>query len=122
AGPGQRLLGLLAAEQEAPEQRTRLVGRQLRLALAGLEHRARGAERLGVLGQVADLGVVAAAHVAGGERRVADERAQQRGLAAAVGADERDVLAALEDRKSTRLNSSHVEISYAVFCLKKKKK
>src|SRR5690349_22644878 len=27
-----------------------------------------------------------------------------------------------EDRKSTRLNSSHVEISYAVFCLKKKKK
>src|SRR5207249_9283481 len=27
-----------------------------------------------------------------------------------------------EDRKSTRLNSSHVSISYAVFCLKKKKK
>src|SRR3989442_11920724 len=29
---------------------------------------------------------------------------------------------ALIDRKSTRLNSSHVRISYAVFCLKKKKK
>src|SRR5207249_7005951 len=29
--------------------------------------------------------------------------------------------AALLDRKSTRLNSSHVSISYAVFCLKKKK-
>src|SRR6266496_5032334 len=28
---------------------------------------------------------------------------------------------AARDRKSTRLNSSHVEISYAVFCLKKKK-
>src|SRR5690625_5656511 len=28
----------------------------------------------------------------------------------------------LEDRKSTRLNSSHVAISYAVFCLKKKTK
>src|SRR5437870_10716776 len=28
----------------------------------------------------------------------------------------------LADRKSTRLNSSHVAISYAVFCLKKKKK
>src|SRR5690606_41139611 len=28
----------------------------------------------------------------------------------------------LEDRKSTRLNSSHVKISYAVFCLKKKNK
>src|SRR5690349_21932231 len=31
-------------------------------------------------------------------------------------------LDAVRDRKSTRLNSSHVEISYAVFCLKKKKK
>src|SRR5690349_22535831 len=30
--------------------------------------------------------------------------------------------AAEGDRKSTRLNSSHVEISYAVFCLKKKTK
>src|SRR5262245_65544378 len=30
--------------------------------------------------------------------------------------------AQLEDRKSTRLNSSHLGISYAVFCLKKKKK
>src|SRR5690554_6063106 len=38
----------------------------------------------------------------------------------------RDVAAQLSagvtDRKSTRLNSSHVRISYAVFCLKKKKK
>src|SRR3989442_5023583 len=32
------------------------------------------------------------------------------------------VLASNTDRKSTRLNSSHVRISYAVFCLKKKKK
>src|SRR2546427_9183854 len=31
-------------------------------------------------------------------------------------------LARHEDRKSTRLNSSHSQISYAVFCLKKKKK
>src|SRR5690349_24004374 len=31
------------------------------------------------------------------------------------------VLVQTRDRKSTRLNSSHVEISYAVFCLKKKK-
>src|SRR5690349_23305022 len=36
-------------------------------------------------------------------------------LAHAPGAKQRD-------RKSTRLNSSHVEISYAVFCLKKKNK
>src|SRR5438034_4990503 len=32
------------------------------------------------------------------------------------------ILAVLGDRKSTRLNSSHTVISYAVFCLKKKKK
>src|SRR3712207_8668824 len=32
-----------------------------------------------------------------------------------------DVLADRTDRKSTRLNSSHANISYAVFCLKKKK-
>src|SRR3712207_8988727 len=31
------------------------------------------------------------------------------------------VLIARQDRKSTRLNSSHANISYAVFCLKKKK-
>src|SRR5690554_7448595 len=39
-------------------------------------------------------------------------------------ADERGgrVMAVGRDRKSTRLNSSHVRISYAVFCLKKKKK
>src|SRR3712207_7477784 len=32
------------------------------------------------------------------------------------------ILARRRDRKSTRLNSSHANISYAVFCLKKKKK
>src|SRR5690625_3005183 len=31
-----------------------------------------------------------------------------------------DIAIKIEDRKSTRLNSSHVAISYAVFCLKKK--
>src|SRR2546428_1378375 len=34
----------------------------------------------------------------------------------------RRVSVAVRDRKSTRLNSSHDQISYAVFCLKKKKK
>src|SRR5947207_11927381 len=33
-----------------------------------------------------------------------------------------DIFEQFEDRKSTRLNSSHTVISYAVFCLKKKKK
>src|SRR5690349_23902171 len=41
------------------------------------------------------------------------------GLAATIAAGTSVVTA---DRKSTRLNSSHVEISYAVFCLKKKKR
>src|SRR2546427_6997198 len=64
----------------------------------------------------------------GGERR-ADHGAQGRGddgarreprlLHRLEGAD---VGEALRDRKSTRLNSSHSQISYAVFCLKKKKK
>src|SRR5438445_2049256 len=39
-----------------------------------------------------------------------------------VGMDCRRSGYADEDRKSTRLNSSHANISYAVFCLKKKKK
>src|SRR2546430_5849791 len=39
------------------------------------------------------------------------------GIAASVGAVEDEA-----DRKSTRLNSSHSQISYAVFCLKKKKR
>src|SRR3712207_8341551 len=42
-----------------------------------------------------------------------------------IGEIERTILllkaAGLSDRKSTRLNSSHANISYAVFCLKKKK-
>src|SRR3712207_7199010 len=43
------------------------------------------------------------------------EREQERGDQPLLGR-------AQEDRKSTRLNSSHANISYAVFCLKKKKK
>src|SRR2546430_9913675 len=43
---------------------------------------------------------------------------RRRGLAAHSG----DAVVAGEDRKSTRLNSSHSQISYAVFCLKKKRK
>src|SRR3712207_9134915 len=34
--------------------------------------------------------------------------------------EDQSVLERVEDRKSTRLNSSHANISYAVFCLKKK--
>src|SRR5206468_9430046 len=48
----------------------------------------------------------------------AEEVAPAGGLAATDG---KRMLALVRDRKSTRLNSSHDQISYAVFCLKKKK-
>src|SRR2546430_10977196 len=54
-----------------------------------------------------------AARRAGGHNRVHDERDD---------AARRLPWGARPDRKSTRLNSSHSQISYAVFCLKKKKK
>src|SRR5688572_31727798 len=49
-------------------------------------------------------------------RRLRRRRHQRQRAAAQV------LRAAVGDRKSTRLNSSHSQISYAVFCLKKKKK
>src|SRR5690606_41674792 len=49
--------------------------------------------------------------------------AVERGAAAQLSREKLAVGAAdVQDRKSTRLNSSHVKISYAVFCLKKKKR
>src|SRR3712207_7327629 len=53
-------------------------------------------------------------------RIVAADRARRLGFAFVH--PERDRGRVHEDRKSTRLNSSHANISYAVFCLKKKKK
>src|SRR4051794_25487352 len=53
--PGQRLLRLLAAEQEAAEQRARLVRREAGRALTRLEHGPGRAQLLGVLREVADL-------------------------------------------------------------------
>src|SRR3712207_8861856 len=58
----------------------------------------------------------------GREPRAADGRGQSSandGAPDALDASNREEH--LEDRKSTRLNSSHANISYAVFCLKKKK-
>src|SRR5690606_40316032 len=45
-----------------------------------------------------------------------DDRVEGDGVGVVVGGSHRE---AVEDRKSTRLNSSHVKTSYAVFCLKK---
>src|SRR3712207_8425011 len=69
--------------------------------------------------------LVVAAGAERDEQRDEDEAAEDRdvdgGLAdgAAVGGEK--VRHGWPDRKSTRLNSSHANISYAVFCLKKKK-
>src|SRR2546430_10377889 len=49
-----------------------------------------------------------------GDHRCIGIRKEQQGL-------QRSAEEVLADRKSTRLNSSHSQISYAVFCLKKKK-
>src|SRR2546421_4460283 len=78
-------------------------------------------------------GAVAAAAQVGGAlarqlRRVAEQdRAIGQLRVRGAGVEERvdrpaEALAGQVDRKSTRLNSSHDQISYAVFCLKKKKK
>src|SRR5690349_21953942 len=58
-------------------------------------------------------------------RMVTSARQPRRKRAAHASASRRRVSSEVkttQDRKSTRLNSSHVEISYAVFCLKKKKR
>src|SRR5688572_31556137 len=74
----------------------------------GLEARGRGRAR----GRRADL-LPALAHGPGRPSQLPRRRAASLGLGHH---------GALQDRKSTRLNSSHSQISYAVFCLKKKKK
>ncbi len=93
----QRLLGLLAGEQEPPQERPRLVGRQSRGALRGLQWRAgaAGRELVGVLAQVAELDVVPCAQLARLELPATGERLDQRRLAGAVGAHQRYMLATL---------------------------
>src|SRR3712207_7066014 len=57
-----------------------------------------------------------------GARAAPWPRAPDRVRARRAPSGHRRRLPAVGDRKSTRLNSSHANISYAVFCLKKKKK
>src|SRR5690349_23444613 len=60
-------------------------------------------------------------NVGGGDARVGQFAGEGQRNRAAAGAEvQHRAWREREDRKSTRLNSSHVEISYAVFCLKKK--
>src|SRR5699024_9220700 len=98
------------------------------LGVVGLDHRqVRGfAEMVGVAAERRDLGVVVVGVVdgalgaMGAQRLDHGEDPGEGGLLVpgAVGGAQHH---GLQDRKSTRLNSSHVSISYAVFCLKKKK-
>src|SRR3712207_7866013 len=54
-------------------------------------------------------------------RSLGDDRVEVPIALGEVRAQRRELGRVREDRKSTRLNSSHANISYAVFCLKKKK-
>src|SRR2546426_8402937 len=54
--------------------------------------------------------------------RFVRERLEHEGIMIVTGFAAERVTCEARDRKSTRLNSSHLVISYAVFCLKKKKK
>ena len=69
---------------------------QLGLALRGVEHGALAGGGVGVLGEVAELDVVAGADDPGGGLAPPGQGLDQRRLAAAVGADEDHVLAALD--------------------------
>src|SRR3712207_7541682 len=63
---------------------------------------------------------VSSAPVTTAGRRTGDHRSRSRGLADMEMTIRVTQGLLLGDRKSTRLNSSHANISYAVFCLKKK--
>src|SRR2546427_6529960 len=71
--------------------------------------------RIGELRLVRAGEELGAAHPRRDRVQLPDDAGQGRVDAAAVAL-------VVQDRKSTRLNSSHSQISYAVFCLKKKKK
>src|SRR5690606_42012222 len=98
--------GLDLARTERRSSDPHSLGQQPRTSDAGLRRNARG-----------DSALLRVAGVfAGGGR---SEQASLRFEPAHAGA--RRGVRYAPDRKSTRLNSSHVKISYAVFCLKKKK-
>src|SRR3712207_6931190 len=72
--------------------------------------------------RLADVdGLLGLAHGVGVRRVEHAEAVRAEAAAEDLGREARPSHAEQQDRKSTRLNSSHANISYAVFCLKKKK-
>src|SRR6266496_1785910 len=84
---------------------------------AGSVSRARWWLASRMTGQPSPAARAASSSYASLSRRYAQGASGQRGAGGCASVN----MASGRDRKSTRLNSSHVEISYAVFCLKKKK-
>src|SRR5699024_12453005 len=77
-----------------------------------------------MVARVHRAGVAKVVMLTGDTRLVAEAIGKATGIdeihASLLPEDKLDAVAQLQDRKSTRLNSSHDSISYAVFCLKKK--
>src|SRR5690606_39530916 len=107
-----------AAQRAAAVAADEAAGVQAGSRIAQLLHQRQAYQRL----HAAQVDAAVAARVAVFERVVGIEAVE----AGAVGGRWRGQFCGTghyrPDRKSTRLNSSHVKISYAVFCLKKKKK
>src|SRR5919112_1446182 len=117
--PLERLLGLLAREQELAEQRPRPAGRESGGPLRGLERRAGRAQLLGVLGEVAEVDVVADLQPAAVQRAAIGDGLDQRCLPDAVGTDQRHVLpplqpelSVLEQRAAGYLEASVLELEH----------
>src|SRR5437868_6714647 len=124
---GEFELDLVRFELRRNGQAVRLEGRPLQLLIFLVEHSCQLVTRE----QIADalwgkdvfVDVETGINTAIRKVRVAleDDSTQPRYLQTVVGRGYRGcVESSSRDRKSTRLNSSHVSISYAVFCLKKK--
>src|SRR5690606_3112371 len=110
-GEGQALVGIHLARPELQQQ------------LRGMD--ARGLQRIPAVGGQLPVPEDPVAAITLGQGLVEEVVIQLvawiASVAAQLGLAEKTADEALRDRKSTRLNSSHVKISYAVFCLKKKK-
>src|SRR6266542_6124014 len=119
---GRRRAGALPYEHTAPRERLR-PAEDLAVEFHYRAEPSRQAhldlERLPGAGRPRDLEALDSRQVAGPADLRVSPLEQQRRLRNGLGQKERRLPG---DRKSTRLNSSHGSISYAVFCLKKKKK